>query len=121
MSAGRVIAGLRPEVFEDGAHADPSLPRLDVQVEVVEELGADTHVLFTVAAPPVDIGEVRAATGEEHGLVDIEGSLFTARVDPRTAARPGAVLRLAVDPAPIRYFDPESGLRLETGAVAIEV
>ena len=57
--AGRVIAGLRPEAFEDGAHADPSLPRLDVRVEVVEELGADTHVMFTVAAPPVDIGEVQ--------------------------------------------------------------
>src|SRR5581483_8171306 len=49
--AGRVIAGLRPEAFEDDAHADRSLPRIDVNVEVVEELGADTHVLFSVAAP----------------------------------------------------------------------
>ena len=118
--AGRVIAGIRPETFEDGAHADPSLPRLDVRVEVVEELGADTHVMFTVAAPPVDIGEVQAATGDEYGLVNIEGSLFTARVEPGTAARPGAALRLALDAARIHYFDPESGLRLETGAVAIE-
>ena len=118
--AGRVIAGLRPEAFEDGALADPSLPRLDVRVEVVEELGADTHVLFTVAAPPVDIGEVQAAAGDEHGLVDIDGSLFTARVDPATAARPGAVLRLALDAARIHYFDPGSGLRLETSRVAVE-
>src|SRR5437764_7063758 len=35
---GRVIAGIRPEAFEDGAFADPSLPRLEVKVEVVEEL-----------------------------------------------------------------------------------
>jgi multiple sugar transport system ATP-binding protein len=118
--AGRVIAGIRPEAFEDGAHADPSLPRLDVRVEVVEELGADTHIMFTVAAPPVDIGEVQAAAGDEHGLVDIEGSLFTARVDPGTAARPGATLRLALDAARIHYFDPGSGLRLETGPVAIK-
>jgi multiple sugar transport system ATP-binding protein len=111
--AGRVIAGLRPEAFEDGAFADPALPRLDVQIEVVEELGADTHVLFTVAAPPVDVSDVQAAAGDEHGLVEIEGSLFTARVDPRTAARAGAPLRLALDPARIHYFDPASGLRLE--------
>ncbi len=118
--AGRVIAGLRPEVFEDGAHADPSLPRLDVRVEVVEELGADTHVMFTVAAPPVDIGEVKEAAGDEYGLVEIEGSLFTARVDPGTAARSGATLRLALDATRIHYFDPGSGLRLETRAVAVE-
>src|SRR5215472_1280857 len=92
---GRVIAGLRPEVFEDAAHADPSLPRLDVRIEVVEQLGADTYVIFTVAAPRVDVAEVHEAAGDdEHGLVAMEGSLFTARDDPGTGARPGAPLRL---------------------------
>ncbi|HET8751095.1 MAG TPA: sn-glycerol-3-phosphate ABC transporter ATP-binding protein UgpC [Gaiellaceae bacterium] len=112
-AAGRVIAGLRPEAFEDSAFADPSLPRLDVRVEVVEELGADTHVLFSVAAPRVDTSEVRDAAGDEDTLAAVEGSLFTARVDPGTAARPGAPLRLALDPARFHYFDPETGLRLE--------
>jgi multiple sugar transport system ATP-binding protein len=110
---GRVIAGIRPEAFEDGAFAEPALPRIDVKVEVVEELGADTHVLFSVAAPRVEAGEVRAAAGEDDAaLKTLEGSLFTARVDPGTAARPGAPLRLAVDPSRFHYFDPETGLRL---------
>jgi multiple sugar transport system ATP-binding protein len=108
-----VIAGLRPEAFEDAAFADPSLPQIDVQVGVVEELGADTHVLFTVAAPRVEVSEVREAAGDDDALVAVEGSLFTARVDPGTAARPGAPLRLAVDPSRFHYFDPESGLRLD--------
>jgi multiple sugar transport system ATP-binding protein len=111
-AADRVIAGLRPEAFEDAAFADPSLPRIDVQVEVVEELGADTHVLFTVAAPRVDVTEVREAAGDEDALLTMEGSVFTARVDPATAARPGSPLRLAVDPSRLHYFDPETGLRL---------
>ena len=111
---GQVIVGIRPEAFEDGAFADPSLPRIDVRVEVVEELGADTHVLFSVAAPRVEVSEVREASGEEdEGLTAVEGSLFTARVDPGTAARPGSPLRLAVDPSRFHYFDPETGLRLE--------
>jgi multiple sugar transport system ATP-binding protein len=110
---GRVVAGIRPEAFEDSAFADPSLPRIDVQVEVVEELGADTHVIFSVAAPRVDVSEVREAAGDEEMLVAVEGSLFTARVDPGTAARPAATLRLAVDPSRFHYFDPETGLRLE--------
>jgi multiple sugar transport system ATP-binding protein len=112
--AGRVIAGLRPEAFEDAAFADTVLPRIDVQVEVVEELGADTHVLFTVAAPRVDVSEVREAAGDEDAaLATLEGSLFTARVDPGTAAHPGSPLRLTVDPSRFHYFDPETGLRLE--------
>jgi multiple sugar transport system ATP-binding protein len=112
--AGRVVVGLRPEAFEDGAFADPSLPRMDVNVEVVEELGADTHVLFTVAEPRVEVTEVRAATGDEDAtLGTVEGSLFTARVDPGTAAKPGHPLRLAVDPSRFHYFDAETGLRLE--------
>ena len=111
---GQVIAGIRPEAFEDSAFADPSLPRIDVKAEVVEELGADTHVLFSVAAPRVEVTEVREAAGDEDtALATVEGSLFTARVDPATSAKPGAQLRLAVDPSRFHYFDPETGLRLE--------
>ena len=113
---GRVVVGIRPEAFEDSAFAEPSLPRMDVTVEVVEELGADTHVLFSVAEPRVEVGEVRAATGEEDATMGaVEGSLFTARVDPGTAAKPAASLRLAVDPSRFHYFDRETGLRFEAG------
>jgi multiple sugar transport system ATP-binding protein len=115
--AGRVIAGLRPEAFEDGAFADPALPRIDVQVEVVEELGADTHVIFALDAPRVDVSEVREAAGDEDALVAVEGAVFTARVDPGTKARPGAPLQLAVDPSRFHYFAPKTGLRLEPGRV----
>ncbi|MGH3007856.1 MAG: ABC transporter ATP-binding protein [Gaiellaceae bacterium] len=121
LPAGRVVAGLRPESFEDAAFADPSLPQLDVQVEVVEELGADTHVLFAVAAPPVDVSEVREAAGDDEALTTVEGSLFTARVDPATAARPGMPLRLAVDPSRFHYFDPHNGLRLDPQPAAAVV
>jgi multiple sugar transport system ATP-binding protein len=120
-SAGRVIAGLRPECFEDAALADPALPQLDVRVEVVEELGADTHVIFEVDAPPVDVSEVREAAGDEDALIAVEGALFTARVDPATTARPGLPLRLAVDPSRFHYFNLETGLRLEAGRLPAAV
>jgi len=73
-------------------------------------------VLFSVAEPRVEVGEVRAATGDEDATMGaVEGSLFTARVDPATAAKPAASLRLAVDPSRFHYFVPETGLRLEAG------
>jgi multiple sugar transport system ATP-binding protein len=117
---GRVIVGLRPECFEDAAFADRSLPQIEVRVEVVEELGADTHVIFAVDAPPVDVSEVREAAGDDEGLLRVAGSLFTARVDPATGARPGSQLLLAVDPSRFHWFDPGTGLRLEeTGAASL--
>ena len=119
--AGQVIAGIRPEAFEDAAFADPSLPRMGVKVEVVEELGADTHVLFSVAAPRVEVSEVHAAAGEDDAALVVEGSLFTARVDPGTSAKPGEPLQLAVDPSRFHYFDSETGLRFEPDRALVAV
>jgi multiple sugar transport system ATP-binding protein len=108
---GRVIVGLRPEAFEDADFADLSLPRFDASIAVVEELGSDTHVLFGVAATRVDTEELRP-TEEEEALIADDSSIFTARVDPASTARVGRQLRLAVDPAGLHFFDPESGAAL---------
>jgi multiple sugar transport system ATP-binding protein len=110
----RVVAGIRPEAFEDAAFADPGLPTIEVQVEVVEDLGSDTHVIFRIDAAPVETSEVREAAGDEEALIPEDRAMFTARVDPKTGARPGRPLRLAVDPARFHFFDPHTGLRLET-------
>ncbi len=112
----RVVVGIRPEAFEDAGLADPALPQFDVQVEVVEDLGPDTHVIFQVDTPPIDVTEVREAAGDEDALLQTDRATFTARVDPKTAARPGRPLRLAVDPARFHFFDPATGLRLEHAA-----
>src|SRR5436305_3171185 len=47
--AADLILGIRPENFEDAAFA-PGLPSIEVEVEVVEELGSDTYVFFQVDA-----------------------------------------------------------------------
>jgi multiple sugar transport system ATP-binding protein len=115
-ATSRTIVGIRPESFEDAAFADPSLPQVEVEVQVVEDLGADAHVIFQVDAPPVDVSEVREAAGDEEALILTDRALFTARVHPETTARVGEPLRLAVDPARFHFFDPATGLRLERAA-----
>jgi multiple sugar transport system ATP-binding protein len=112
---GRAVVGIRPEAFEDAAFADRSLPQIEVDVEVVEELGAETHVIFSVDAPPVDVSGAREEADEDVMLGETR-THFTARVDPQTSARPGTRLRLAVDPARFHYFDPETGDRLAATA-----
>jgi multiple sugar transport system ATP-binding protein len=112
---GRVILGIRPEAFEDAAFADPSLPSLDVDVTVLEELGSDAHVIFPIDAPRVSATEVRQATEHEDEDVLLAGdrTVFVARVDARTRARAGERARLAVDPTGFHYFDPTSGERID--------
>jgi multiple sugar transport system ATP-binding protein len=105
---GRVILGVRPEAFNDAAFAQAHLPRVGVTVEVLEELGSDSHVFFRVAAPRVTF-ESRDAADEEASLLAEDDSLFTARVDPATSGRIGAPLELALDPASFHFFDSQTG------------
>jgi multiple sugar transport system ATP-binding protein len=115
---GKVILGIRPESFEDSAFADPALPQIEAEVSVLEELGADAHVIFAINAPRVTAEELEATVDEPlEGLIaDDQRALFNARVDPRTRAETGQGLRLALDPAQFHFFDPETGSTLRTAA-----
>jgi multiple sugar transport system ATP-binding protein len=115
---GRVILGIRPESFEDAAFAEPGLPQIDVEVEVLEELGSDAHVIFRVDAPRVETEELRAASDEEDEslLADEQTSHFNARVNPRTKARVGNRISLAIDPRTFHFFDRDTGQSLAGSA-----
>jgi multiple sugar transport system ATP-binding protein len=107
----RVILGIRPETFEDAAFAPPGLPTIDTQAVVLEELGSDAHVFFRVDASRVAAG-LEDDADEATDLVTDRGSLLNARVDPRTAARVGEPIRLALDPSRFHFFDIETGASL---------
>jgi multiple sugar transport system ATP-binding protein len=110
---GTVILGIRPESFEDALFAPAHLPTVNVVAEVVEELGAETHLFFTVDAPRVNTEELRAAaSGEDDTLLVEHRAVFAARVDPASHARPGGSLKLAVDTSRVHFFDPASGMSL---------
>jgi multiple sugar transport system ATP-binding protein len=113
-----VVLGIRPECFEDATLAQPGKPTLDIEPSVVEELGSEVHALFPVKAPPVTAERLDVAPTEASLLLE-EHSLFTARLDARTTARPGAPLTVAVDPERFHFFDPETGANL-FAAVAAE-
>jgi multiple sugar transport system ATP-binding protein len=107
-----VILGIRPQDFEDSAFADPSLPAIEVEATVVEDLGSELHVIFAIDAPPVEAEAVRAASDEHERamlIADDRRALFTAEVTEASTARPGARVRLALDSARCHYFDPETG------------
>jgi len=82
-----VVIGIRPEDIHDEAIYLESMADsvVSAKVEVVEMLGSET-LLYTVV-----------------GDVD-----FTARVNPRTKARAGDVIKLALDTNKIHIFDKET-------------
>ncbi|MES1246787.1 MAG: sn-glycerol-3-phosphate ABC transporter ATP-binding protein UgpC [Actinomycetota bacterium] len=112
LPATRVILGIRPTDFRRGRDADPALPRITVRADVVEELGAEAHVLFRIDAPRVDSDAVRAAADrstDEEALLAEETAEFTARIEGYEPVAPGSELELAVDTSRLHFFDPESG------------
>jgi multiple sugar transport system ATP-binding protein len=111
---GAVILGIRPESFEDAAFAHADSPTIDAHVAVFEELGSDAHIFFEVDAPPI-AAEARAAAT----LLPSGKTLFTARVDERTAARAGDRATLALDPGRFHFFDPETGMSLLRPAATV--
>jgi multiple sugar transport system ATP-binding protein len=85
-------------------------------VDVVEELGADSNVIFGLdARPAVDPAGGRTPqeeSGEEAPAPLVAGAgmtVCTACVDARTQARPGEKVRLSVDPTRLHFFESESG------------
>jgi multiple sugar transport system ATP-binding protein len=110
-TSDRVVLGIRPESFEDASFASSDLPAIEVDVAVLEELGADAHVFFLLDARRVS-AETLEAAADESSLVAESRVLVNARVDPRTQARVGSRLRLVLDPARFHFFDPETGASL---------
>ena len=115
-----MILGIRPEAFEDAGFADGSLPRVDATVAVLEELGADAHVFFEVDAEPFVVEDAQSTEENEDTtlLTASDRALLAARVDPRTRARVGSSIQLAVDPSRFYFFSPDTGESLLGRGVA---
>jgi multiple sugar transport system ATP-binding protein len=119
---GRVLVGIRPTDFENAVTADSSLPRMRVRASVVEELGAESHVIFLVDSPRVTTDAVRAAADmhddEATLFADDQRAEFTARVDSRFPIAPGTEVELAVHTLGLHFFDRETGDVIDTGGSA---
>jgi len=122
---GDVILGIRPTSFElADAGTDPAWPRLRVAVDVVEQLGAESNLLFKVAAPPVVTDAVKAAIGGESGadegrlLADDGRARFSARIHRSVPLARGEVVELAIDPHRLYAFDLETGAALVRSEVS---
>ena len=121
-AAGRqLIAGIRPENFEDATLVGEARDRgttFQAQIEVLESLGSELYAHFTVTSDQqIESAELRElaedAGGGEVPMAGEEGRIV-ARLDPASGVRVGQESELWVDATRIHLFDPEGGHSLTT-------
>ena len=77
---------------------------LDVDISLAEPMGAEVIAYFSMAAEAIN------GRGDVLELVTPEAAAatLTARLNPRSAARTGKRIRLAVDVDRLHFFDAET-------------
>jgi len=107
-----VIAGIRPEHFEDAA-IDPSGVRFQAKLDLVESMGSELYAYFETKAEEVRSDQLDELA-EDAGLEEVPGSGATvvARLDAQSRAETGGTIEIALDAAQIKLFDPDGGRAL---------
>ena len=109
-----VIAGLRPEHFEDAglvAHPERGIT-FKARIDVLESMGSEYYAYFVVASERVASTELQELA-EDAGSIDLpsagDGTQVTARLGADSKVREGAEAELWFDCVHLQLFDAESG------------
>jgi len=102
-----VVVGLRPEHLP-AESADATGPKLTGDVDIVEALGSELVVHFTIDANRV-LAEGAQDKDEAAAVKTGEG---VARISAKTAVKPGDRLTFAVDIDEMQFFDTQTGLAI---------
>ncbi|MET0809500.1 MAG: sn-glycerol-3-phosphate ABC transporter ATP-binding protein UgpC, partial [Thermoleophilaceae bacterium] len=117
----QLIAGIRPESFEDVSLVGDALDRgstFNAHIDVVESMGSELYAHFTVDSDQsIESAELRElaedAGGGEVPSAGEEGRIV-ARLDPASEVTEGQDAELWVDSTRLTLFDPQDGRNLTT-------
>jgi multiple sugar transport system ATP-binding protein len=104
----KIVVGIRPEDFEDAAHAASVRDgaTMKSQVQLIEALGSEIMVHFQLDAATVDSGDPDAV--EEAGVT----ANTVGRFHPRSRVRIGDTADIAVSTENMHFFDRETRLAI---------
>jgi multiple sugar transport system ATP-binding protein len=112
-----VIAGIRPESFEDAAlvgDARDSGTTFRARLDLVESMGSELYAHFNVESGRLESQELQELA-EDSGAGEVPGAgegAVVARLDAASKARRGEEMELWVDSTKLHFFDPETGRSL---------
>jgi len=109
-----VVIGIRPEAFELASilPADTIAGRtLSIDIDLVEQLGSEAFVHFTMPFAPVSTAALDELVDDEGGdsSAAADTTKFTARINPDAAPSNGETTTLAVDTRKMHFFDKTTG------------
>jgi len=112
----RVIAGIRPEDFEDATKVDTANRErgttFKAKLDLVEAMGAEYYAHFGIHAKMVqseELQELRDDAGGVEELTDSGETVLVARLSPESRARSGDDTEIWLDASKMHFFDEQSG------------
>jgi multiple sugar transport system ATP-binding protein len=119
-AAGKqLIAGIRPEHFEDAKLVGEAADRgttFNAKIEVLESLGSELYAHFSVESDATiesdELRELAADAGGGEIPMEGEEGRIVARLDPASQVKQGAEAELWVDATHLQLFDPDDGRNL---------
>ena len=110
-----MIAGIRPEHFEDanfGEEVEGGL-RFTTKVDVVESMGSELYAYFDIKGTEEVHNQQLDELAADAGLDDVPGggggAHVVARLDARSQAEHGREVEVVLDASPVKLFDPDGG------------
>jgi len=112
-----VIAGIRPEHFEDERFGEDisNALRFKTTVDVVESMGSELYAYFDVKGAEEVHSDQLDELAADAGMEDVPGggaSHVVARLDARSNAEHGREVELVLDASQMKLFDMEGGRNL---------
>jgi multiple sugar transport system ATP-binding protein len=108
-----VIAGIRPEHFEDAAIDGRGL-RFTAEANIVESMGSELYAYLDLPGARERHTDQLDELAADSGIDEVpgRGTTVVARLDPASQARAGARIELALDSSQVKLFDIASGRSL---------
>jgi multiple sugar transport system ATP-binding protein len=114
-----LIAGIRPEDFEDVSLVGEARDRgqtFSAQIEVLESMGSELYAHFSVSSDQQIESQELRELAEDAGAGEVpssgEAGRIVARLDPASKAQEGQELELWVDATKLHLFDSSDGRNL---------
>jgi multiple sugar transport system ATP-binding protein len=119
-SADQLIAGVRPEHFEDAHLVGDKRDRgvtFTAKVEILESMGSELYAHFRVSGADVRAAELDELAADA-GTAEVPGAgggQIVARLDPASRAKQDEEIELWLDATKLKFFNADGGACLKMG------
>jgi multiple sugar transport system ATP-binding protein len=115
-ASGAVIAGIRPEDFEDASLAPDGGTTFEVPIELVENMGSELYAHFSFSGGAAESDQL-AEIAADAGTADVpsasgDENVAVARLSPESQVKEGEKATPWLDPSKLHLFDPSDGTNL---------